>query len=73
MNFRLTNFCEIDKFAIESYSRIHDVNPDLNLGDVSMVNTDIFLVYSDKISKKYVEKNQCGMKALYRRIYIIYP
>ena len=40
MDFKLTNFCEIDKFAIESYCRIHDTNPSLNLGDISFVNTD---------------------------------
>ena len=35
MQFELTNFCEIDKFAIQSY----DVDPNLNLGDISKVNT----------------------------------
>lgn len=39
MQFELTNFCEIDKFAIQSYCLMHDVDPNLNLGDISKVNT----------------------------------
>ena len=39
MQFELTNFCEIDKFAIQSYCLMHDIDPNLNLGDISKVNT----------------------------------
>lgn len=41
-NFRkswsLINFCEFDKYASQSYCMIHDVNPNLNLGDITQVD-----------------------------------
>lgn len=37
--FELVNFSEIDKFAIKSYSLIHNVNPQKNLGDVRLIDT----------------------------------
>ena len=40
MQYKLTNFCEIDKFASESYSRIHNEPLEKNLGDISLVDTD---------------------------------
>lgn len=40
MNFKLINFCEIDKFASDSYCAIHDVDKSLNLGDVTVVKTE---------------------------------
>ena len=39
MEYKLTNFCEIDKFAIDSYCRIHDEDIFKNLGDISTVDT----------------------------------
>lgn len=43
-NFRkswsLINFCEFDKYASQSYCMIHDVNPNLNLGDVTQVDIE---------------------------------
>lgn len=39
MKYELTNFCEIDKFASESYSRIHNEPLSKNLGDISLVDT----------------------------------
>ena len=36
--WELVNFCEFDKFAAESYCAIHDVNPELNLGDITKVD-----------------------------------
>ena len=39
MQFELTNFFEIDKFSIQSYCLMHDVDQNLNLGDISKVNT----------------------------------
>ncbi len=34
----LVNFCEFDKYAEKSYCRIHDVDPSLNLGDITKVD-----------------------------------
>ena len=35
----LVNFCEIDKFAAQSYSMVHDVPLEKNLGDITKVDT----------------------------------
>lgn len=40
MNWRLTNFCEIDKYASKAYCAIHGVDESLNLGDITKVNPD---------------------------------
>ena len=40
MQSELTNFCEIDKYAIQSYCLMHGIDPSLNLGDISNVNTN---------------------------------
>lgn len=37
--YELINFCEIDKYAIESYSNIHSELKEKNLGDISNVDT----------------------------------
>lgn len=37
--FRVMNFCEIDKYADKSYCAIHGVSEQINLRDVSTVNT----------------------------------
>jgi DNA (cytosine-5)-methyltransferase 1 len=37
-NYKLVNFCEFDKHAIQSYCKIHGVNESLNLGDITQVN-----------------------------------
>ena len=39
MQFELTNFCEIDKFAIQSYCAMHNEPSNKNLGDISNVDT----------------------------------
>lgn len=39
MSYKLINYCEIDNFASQSYSRIHNVSENLNLGDITKVNT----------------------------------
>lgn len=36
-NYKLEFFSEIDKDAIKSYCAVHNVNPDLNLGDISKI------------------------------------
>lgn len=38
MEYRLVNFCEIDKYAVKSYCAIHDTDEVLNLGDITKVN-----------------------------------
>lgn len=40
MNWKLVNFCEIDKYAVTSYTAIHGTDPSLNLGDITKVNAD---------------------------------
>ena len=37
--FKVMNFCEIDKYAVKSYCAIHGVSEQINLRDVSTVNT----------------------------------
>lgn len=37
--FKIMNFCEIDKYASKSYCAIHGVSEQINLRDVSSVNT----------------------------------
>ena len=36
--YELVNFCEFDKYAIKSYCAIHNVNENLNLGDITLLN-----------------------------------
>lgn len=36
--YTLVNFCEFDKYAEKSYCAIHNVDPNLNLGDITKVN-----------------------------------
>ena len=36
--YKLVHFCELDKFAIKSYCAVHNVDPSLNLGDITKVN-----------------------------------
>lgn len=38
VDFELVNYCEIDKYASKSYSLIHNVSEDLNLGDITKVD-----------------------------------
>lgn len=40
VNFELIGFSEIDKYAIESYCTIHNIDKRLNLGDVSKIAVD---------------------------------
>ncbi|WP_080845682.1 DNA cytosine methyltransferase [Cytobacillus gottheilii] len=40
LEFELVGFSEIDKYAIESYAAIHNVDKSLNLGDVSKIETE---------------------------------
>ena len=40
VDFELVNYCEIDKYASKSYSLIHDVSEELNLGDITKIDMD---------------------------------
>lgn len=40
VDFELINYCEINKYASRSYSLIHNVNENLNLGDITKIDID---------------------------------
>lgn len=40
IDYELVNFCENDKYAIKSYCAIHDVDENLNLGDITKVSIE---------------------------------
>mgnify|MGYP003295858899 CR=1 FL=1 len=40
MNYELTNYCEIDKYASKAYAAIHGVDESLNVGDITKINCD---------------------------------
>ena len=40
VSFELVNYCEIDKYASKSYAAVHGVSENLNLHDVTKVDTD---------------------------------
>ena len=39
IEYNLVNYCEIDKYASKSYAAVHNVSEDLNLGDITQVDT----------------------------------
>lgn len=39
IQYKLVNYCEIDKYASKSYSAVHNVPESLNLGDITKVDT----------------------------------
>lgn len=38
ISYELVNFCEFDKYAAQSYCAVHNVDPSLNLGDITEVD-----------------------------------
>ena len=38
IDYELVNYCEIDKYASKSYSLIHNVSEDKNLGDITKID-----------------------------------
>lgn len=40
INYELVGFSEIDKYAIKSYCAIHNVDENLNLGDISKIRIE---------------------------------
>lgn len=39
INYELVNYCEIDKYASKAYSLIYNVSENMNLGDITKVDT----------------------------------
>ena len=37
-NWELVNFCEIDKFAAQSYCAVHEVDAEKNIGDITKID-----------------------------------
>ncbi|MCR2045503.1 DNA cytosine methyltransferase [Anaerosalibacter massiliensis] len=40
VNYKIVNYCEIDKYASHAYSAIHDISESYNLQDVTKIDTD---------------------------------
>lgn len=40
MKYNLLNFCECDKYAIQSYCAVHNEDESKNLGDITQVDVD---------------------------------
>lgn len=40
IEYQLVNYCEIDKYASKAYSLIHNVNEQMNLGDITKINVE---------------------------------
>ena len=65
IDYDLVGFSEIDKYAIKSYCAIHDVDENLNLGDITQIKSDSIntfdlLVGGESMPKyKYNEENCC--------------
>lgn len=38
-NWKLVNFCEIDKYAVKSYCAVHNVDESINLGEITKIDT----------------------------------
>lgn len=68
IDYELIGFSEIDKWAIESYSAVHDVDTSLNLGDISKIkNEDLphnvdMVTYGFPCQDISVAGNQEGIK-----------
>ena len=66
----LVNYCEIDKYAAKAYSLIHNVPEDLNLKDVTKVDTsklhniDMVTYGFPCVPKGYMIKVENGYKAI---------
>jgi DNA (cytosine-5)-methyltransferase 1 len=50
INYELVNYCEIDKYASKAYSLIHNVSEDMNLGDITKVDTSKLSKHIDLIT-----------------------
>ena len=39
VDYEVVNFCEIDRFAEQAYCAVHGISPELNLHDVTKIDT----------------------------------
>ena len=66
----LVNYCEIDKYAAKAYSLIHNVPEDLNLKDVTKVDTsklkdiDLITYGFPCVPKGYLVQTANGLKTI---------
>lgn len=42
MKFELINYCEFDDYASKAYSLIHNEPENKNLGDITLVNENLY-------------------------------
>ena len=70
MDYELVNYCEIDKYAAKAYSVIHNVSEDLNLKDVTKVDTsklkdiDLLTYGFPCVPKGYLVQTANGLKPI---------
>ena len=70
MDYELVNYCEIDKYAAKAYSLIHNVSEDLNLKDVTKVDTsklkdiDLITYGFPCVPKGYLVQTANGLKTI---------
>ena len=70
MDYELVNYCEIDKYAAKAYSLIHNVSEDLNLKDVTKVDTsklkdiDLLTYGFPCVPKGYLVQTANGLKPI---------
>lgn len=64
VEYELVNYCEIDKYASKSYSLIHDVSEDKNLGDITKINTSTLPNDIDLILDPFMGSGSTGVACL---------
>ena len=70
LDYELVNYCEIDKYAAKAYSLIHNVPEDLNLKDVTKVDTsklkdiDLLTYGFPCVPKGYLVQTANGLKPI---------
>ena len=70
IDYELVNYCEIDKYAAKAYSLIHNVPEDLNLKDVTKVDTsklkdiDLLTYGFPCVPKGYLVQTANGLKPI---------
>ena len=50
VDYELVGFSEVNKFAIKSYCKVHDVSEDLSLGDITKIDISSFPTDIDLIT-----------------------
>lgn len=70
MDYELVNYCEIDRYAAKAYSVIHNVSEDLNLNDVTKIDTsklkdiDLITYGFPCVPKGYLVQTANGLKPI---------